>query len=49
MNCVLCGGDIDEMGMDNVSPICGYPMCESCAEITGSDEELRRIYEKENE
>ena len=32
MICSLCGGDIDDMGMDNVSPICGHPICEICIE-----------------
>ena len=36
--CRVCGGDINAMGMDNVSPISGWPVCEACAsEMTDDD------------
>jgi hypothetical protein len=28
--CRICGEDIDELGLDNVSPVSGYPVCEDC-------------------
>ena len=28
--CFICGEDINAKGQDNVSPICGYPVCEDC-------------------
>ncbi len=30
MICKICLKDIDEMGLDNVSPFSGYPVCEDC-------------------
>lgn len=30
MICKICLRDIDEMGLDNVSPFSGYPVCEDC-------------------
>lgn len=30
MICRICGEDIDERGLDNVSPFAGYPICEDC-------------------
>lgn len=30
MICKKCYEDIEEKGQDNVSPICGYPVCEDC-------------------
>ena len=31
MICEECGRDINEIGQDNCSPLCGYPVCEDCA------------------
>lgn len=39
MICSICGGDIDAMGMDNVSPVCGHPICEVCIEDFELDKE----------
>lgn len=39
MICSICGGDIDAMGMDNVSPVCGHPICEACIEDFERDKE----------
>ena len=30
MICRICGINMDEYGLDNVSPICGYPVCSHC-------------------
>ena len=30
MNCRICNDDINEKGQCNISPICGYPVCEDC-------------------
>lgn len=49
MRCRICNGDIDAMGMDNISPICGCPVCETCGEdMTEKEWEQLRI-EAENE
>lgn len=32
MFCSMCGVDIDVMGMDNLSPVVGHPICEACIE-----------------
>ena len=37
--CSMCGLDIDEAGMDNVSPVCGHPICEACIEDFERDKE----------
>lgn len=37
--CSMCGLDIDDAGMDNVSPVCGHPICEACIEDFESDKE----------
>ena len=39
MICSMCGLDIDEVGMDNMSPICGHPICEACIEDFELDKE----------
>lgn len=30
MICRICGRNMNENGLDNVSPICGYPVCSDC-------------------
>lgn len=30
MNCRKCGINIEEEGLCNISPFCGYPVCEDC-------------------
>lgn len=35
--CSICGEDIDVIGMDNVSPVCGHPICEVCIEDFEND------------
>lgn len=30
MRCIVCGRDINVMGMDNVSPYSDFPLCEEC-------------------
>lgn len=42
MICKICGGNIDAMGMDNVSPVAGYPICTDCGE-TMTDEEWNEL------
>lgn len=39
MICSMCGLDIDEAGMDNMSPIYGHPICEDCIEDFEQDKE----------
>ena len=36
MRCSICTCDLDKEGMDNLSPISGFPVCEICA--AGMDE-----------
>ena len=40
MICNICGEDINAIGMDNVSPVSGHPICENCI----SDFELYKKY-----
>ena len=49
MRCEECHRDINAIGMDNVSPICGYPVCEECAESITEEEwnEIRLKMEEE--
>ena len=36
--CVICGVGLDALGLDNLSPICGAPVCECCAaDMSDSD------------
>ena len=51
MRCYICGVDINKAGMDNLSPICGCPVCELCAEgMTPSDwKDLRKRFEDEED
>lgn len=44
MLCVICGKDINAAGEDNLSLVCGKPVCESCAKDMSDEEwdELRR-------
>ena len=38
MICEECGRDINAIGQDNFSPLCGYPVCEDCASgMSGKD------------
>ena len=36
MRCSVCTCDLDKEGLDNLSPVAGYPVCEICA--AGMDE-----------
>lgn len=49
MRCKICGVNINAMGMDNMSPICGCPVCEICADGMTPREwsELRAEFEDE--
>ena len=38
MICDLCGMDINAMGMDNLSPLCGHPICEACIDDYNSNQ-----------
>ena len=51
MLCEICGMNIDLKGEDNVSPISGCPVCESCAaELTEKDwDRLRALVEDDEE
>lgn len=42
MICACCGRDMDEIGLDNVSPAPGVPLCEDCV---NSDEAADLISE----
>lgn len=49
MICSICGCDIDAMGMDNVSPVCGHPICEKCTDVFEYDmENYLRKFEQED-
>lgn len=44
MICQECGCNINEMGMDNMSPYCGYLICEKCInDLTPEDHERIRF------
>lgn len=45
MTCVKCGRDINKIGQVNVSPICGFPVCEDCAEEM-NDKDWARLEEE---
>lgn len=45
MICVCCGRDMDEIGLDNVSPVLGVPLCEDCV---NSDEAADLISEHQS-
>jgi len=48
--CARCGIDMDEVGVDNVSPVCGVPICEECAaEMTPKDWERLRAWVEDDE
>ena len=51
IRCAICGEDINLKGEDNVSPIPGCPVCESCAaELTEKDwNQIRELYEEDEE
>lgn len=51
MKCYICGVDINKASMDNLSPICGCPICEVCAEdMTKHDwEVLRKEFEDDSD
>lgn len=50
MKCAICGCDINAKGQDNVSPVCGCPVCEDCAEdMTPKDwQKIKELYESED-
>lgn len=37
--CDICGVDMDLIGLDNLSPICGHPICENCIDEFNYDRE----------
>lgn len=51
MTCIICNRDINLINQDNVSPFCGHPICEDCAnELTEKEwNELQKEIEDEEE
>ena len=51
MNCIICNRDINLINQDNVSPFCGHPICEDCAnELTEKEwNELQKDIEDEED
>ena len=47
MTCSWCNRDINELGQDNCSPFCGFPLCEDCAKDKEVIKEIRKESEDE--
>lgn len=53
MICKICGIEMNGAGLDNLSPVSGYPVCEECAAHLDADDwrliRIRLLEDEEDE